>query len=203
MNADYRAALGAARLAGEVKRHRHVWERYYIAVASAEQPDVIAVGETSCRCGVIRDDAKSSLGKSSRRLGNDNERRLERLYGPTKVGEYGDPVDLIGKDWVWQAKASRGAPPLWLSAVDAWTGRLAIPTGWEATFRAMEPIRRDRAPLLIRSYVRSGVPTRDWIVVRSSDWADLHGISSGMPWLVMTGAEFLAINGTDSRREQP
>jgi hypothetical protein len=190
MNADYRAALGAARLAGEVKRHRHVWERGFIGVARTESIVV-------CRCGVIRDDARSSLGKSSRRLGNDNERRLERLYGPEKVGEYGDAIDLIGKDWVWQAKASRGAPPLWLSVVDAWTGRLAIPTGWEATFRAMEPIRRDRAPLLIRSYIRQGVPTRDWIVVRSSDWADLHGVSSGMPWLVMTGAEFLAINGTD------
>jgi hypothetical protein len=193
MTADYRAALGAQRLAGEVKRHRHVWERGFLG--STREGIVV------CRCGAIRDDAKSSLGKSSRRLGNDQERRIERLYGPEKVGEYGDAIDLIGHDFVWQAKASRGAPPLWLSAVDARTGRLAIPSGWEATFWAMEPIRRDRAPLLIRSYVRHGVPTRDWIVVRSSDWANLHGISSGLPWLVMTGQEFLSVNGSDGKRE--
>ena len=56
-------------------------------------------------CWQRRDEAKSRKARSSVRMGKDNERRLERVYGPTKVGERGDAIDLIGHFWKWQSKA--------------------------------------------------------------------------------------------------
>lgn len=162
---------------------------------------LIGAGAMWCPlCGAIRDPAKSRQARSSVRLGKDQERRIEATFGPEKVGEFGDAIDHLGRLWKWQAKASRSAPPLWLASIQAFAGRLTLPADWAATFTAMEPLRRDLRPLLIRSYVRPGVRTRDWIVVRSSDWAEEHGLpASSAPWLVMTGEEFLAVNGRDER----
>jgi hypothetical protein len=134
---------------------------------------------------------------SSRRLGGDQERRIEKVYGPRKVGQFGDAIDLIGRDFLWQSKASRAAPPVWLSGVSPEAQRAHIPSGWLTCFTAIDRLRKGKPPLLIRSYVRSGVPTKDWIVVRSADWSDLHGGDWLTPYTVMTGHHFLRVHGRD------
>ena len=59
---------------------------------------------------------------------------------------------------------------------------------------------RELRPLLIRSFVKAGVKTRDLIIVRSTDWAELHGGPTPMtPLMVMTGGYFLDVNGRDAR----
>lgn len=151
-------------------------------------------------CLVSQEDAepRARRGRLSDRLGKDNERRIARVYGPRKVGQFGDAIDLLGHDWKWQAKATRADPVGWLDVIRAWSGRADIPAEWSACFTAMAPLRRDLRPLLIRSYVRHGFRTRDWVIVSSSDWAELHGpATSWRPWVVMTGEHFLAINGRD------
>lgn len=185
------ANLGSARLDGERARHRHRWERRYV-FQGQELAD-------ACICGAVQDPAATRRGRSHRRLGLDNERRLERLYGPTKVGEFGDAIDLLGRDFMWQAKASRSAPPLWLAAIDDHRWRSGVPAAWVRAIEAMARLRSDLAPLLARSHVANGVPTRDWVVVRGTDWIRLHGISDPPPWLVMSGAAFLDVHGRDER----
>lgn len=54
---DLRAALGAQRLAGEKKRHRHRW----VYGGWANSP------RTFCEsCGAIKDEAKSRAGRNAR-----------------------------------------------------------------------------------------------------------------------------------------
>jgi hypothetical protein len=151
------------------------------------------------RCGTIRDEARRRRGKSARRLGGDQERRIERVYGPWKVGEYGDPVDHVGRDFKWQSKASRIAPPLWLSSVREIAPLPSPAPAWiTKPLLAMQGLYGRLFPLLIRSYVRQGVPTRDWIVVPSPAWNLLHAdLPTPAAFLVMTGAHFLAVHGRD------
>lgn len=131
------------------KCRRHEWVTYFDGSVS-----------TYCaRCGRVRDDAKARSGKSSRRLGADQERRIERVYGPRKIGERGDPVDHIGTVCKYQSKASRSAPPAWLSG----------------PIKRMDGLYGDRLPVLVVSYVRPGVPVEDYIVMRGRDWLALHG----------------------------
>lgn len=134
------------------RRHRHEWCHF-----PAEEP--FRAVDVCLRCGKAKDEVRSRRGKSNRRLGADQERRIERVYGPRKVGEYGDPVDHLGRLGKWQSKSHRTAPPKWLA------GPLARMAG----------IRDDLVPLLILSYVRQGKPTEDFVIVRGCDWLALHG----------------------------
>lgn len=148
-----------------------------------------------CRCGAIRDDTRSRRGRSSRRLGGDQERRIERVYGPRKVGEYGDAIDLLGRDFAWQSKATRDPMPEWLRVIDEPVSHM--PTSLVAlSAAAMLPILGSRHPLVIQSWVRNGLPTRDRIWVRGEDWRALHG-GAWNAWLVMSGEHFLAVHGRD------
>jgi hypothetical protein len=62
----------------------------------------------------------------------------------------------------------------------------------------MAALRADRLPLLIRSWVRSGVPVVDVIYVRWEDWANLHGWPCEPDeYIAMTGAHFLDTHGRD------
>ena len=130
-------------------------------------------------------------------------RRIERLYGPVKVGEFGDAVDHLGRDWKWQSKATRTPPPIWLAAITAPTFRAFLPLAVLEAMEHMAGIGGTRHPLVIRSYVRNGVGTRDWIFVRTRDWRALHGAAINSGYLVIPGPDFLAINGPDTPREDP
>lgn len=157
---------------------------------------------TVCACGAHRDMDAPRRGRSARRFGIEQERRIERVYGPRKVGEFGDAIDLIGRWFVWQSKATHDEPPAWLASIVGPVHRMA-PTFVPRCAEAMLPIADGRAPLVIQTFVRSDGPkdqrTRDWIWVRELDWMNLHGgLASGdTDWLVMRGATFLAIHGRD------
>ena len=145
------------------------------------------------------DPVKARRGKSADRLGKDQERRIEREYGPRKVGEYGDAVDHLGRDFKWQAKATRKPPPLWLAAIDAPTWRATVPKWIEEPMFHMLGIGGMRRPLVIRSHVHQGVPTRDWLFVIWRDWYRLHGGDHyGYGYLVMSGSAFLDLHGPDA-----
>lgn len=148
------------------------------------------------RCGAIRDDARSRRGRSSARLGKDQERRIERVYGPRKVGELGDAIDLLGRDFAWQSKASRSRIPDWMAAVHEPVAH-NLPAMEAGAVAAMVPILGTRYPLVIRSWVRHGVPTIDRIWVRADHWRLLHGTGEVQGWTVMSGDHFLAIHGRD------
>lgn len=167
------------------------------AVSLVTRPHVHAW--TVCTCGAHLDLAAPRRGRSARRLGGDTERRLERVYGPRKVGEFGDAIDLIGRDFVWQSKATRRDDwPNWLMLVDGPVIRPA-PALVIRCAAAMAPIANGKAPLVIQSLVRQGVPTEDRIWVRAIDWMHLHGglTPDAGSWLVMSGETFLAIHGRD------
>ena len=136
------------------RRHRHVWERDF------EHFELIRF--RCSRCNVIRDEAKARRGKSSRRLGHDGERRSERRYGWAKVGEFGGITDLQGTLAIVQQKTSRRAPP----------------PAWQSIFRALEARAGGRIPLILLSFVKQGVDTEDFIVVRGRDWIQLHGLDN-------------------------
>ena len=144
------------------------------------------------------DPERARRGKSSARLGKDQERRIERVYGPRKVGEFGDAVDHLGRDFKWQAKATRKAPPAWLAAIDGPTWRGMIPQSVLRPMAHMSGLGGTRRPLVIRSYVHQGLPTRDWIFVLAIDWLDLHGAAPiELGYMVMSGSRFLDIHGRD------
>lgn len=191
---DIIANLGAAR----TKRpHRHEWVQNWHWHGNLEQRAGVCV--TQCvRCNAIKDQAKSRRGKSSSRLGKDTERRIEKRYGPTKVGEFGDAIDLLGRDFKWQSKSTRAAMPRYLDAIETWAPIEA--RAWITTpMDAMAPLHADLRPLLIRSWVRQGVPARDIVIVRSADWAELHGVECMSELIAMTGEWFLDVHGRDER----
>lgn len=133
------------------RRHRHVWS------------NLIVAGEIRCAyCSVIRDETLAKRGKSSRRLGHDGERRSEKRYGWAKVGEFGGITDLQGT----------------LAIVQQKTSRRAAPVAWKSIFAALEARAGGRIPLILLSFVRHGVDTEDFIVIRGEDWLALHGKDS-------------------------
>lgn len=152
---------------------------------------------TVCPCGAQRDLDAPRRGRSAARLGKDQERRIERVYGPHKVGEFGDAIDLLGMDFAWQSKATRDPMPAWLRAVDEPV--LHTPTALVVNAAAaMDPIRAHRLPLVIQPFIaRTGTTDRIW--VRALDWWHLHGGPEPTPtaWAVMSGAAFLTIHGRD------
>lgn len=186
---------------GRGKCRRHSW---ITRGAPGQTTFDLGTGETffgertECfRCEARRDPAASRRGRSSDRLGKDQERRIERVYGPRKVGEYGDAVDHLGRDFKWQSKATRSLPPKWLDLIGMATHREQVP---EYIYRAMghmSDIGGVRYPLVIRSFVRRGVGTRDWIFVQSHDWLGLHGFGMPAGFIVMPGDIFLELHGRD------
>lgn len=111
------------------------------------------------RCSAVRDETRAKRGKSSRRLGHDGERRSEKRYGWAKVGEFGGITDLAGTLAIVQQKTSRRAPP----------------TRWKSIFAALEARAGGRIPLILLSFVKAGVDTEDFILIRGRDWIALHG----------------------------
>jgi hypothetical protein len=184
---------------GKPRCRRHEWVTCgpdYLPASPYGHPE--DYGRDRCQfCLAFRDPAASRRGRSSDRLGKDQERRIERVYGPRKVGEFGDAVDHLGRDFKWQAKATRSLPPKWLANILMPTFREQVPQSiWRAAGH-MKGIGGTRRPLVIRSYVRQGVATRDWLFVGSWDWLQLHGVGMTAGWIVLPGSDFLDLHGRD------
>lgn len=184
------------------RRCIHRWERVIVGPSLED-----AQRTTRCsRCGRVRDEAAYARGRSARRLGGDMERRIERVYGPTKIGERGDPVDHIGGVWRWQSKATRADPPVWLAAVAVPTYRQTLPAALRAAFDGMAGLYDPRTSVVVRSYVRPGVRTRDWLIIRPSAaraWFALYtwreDVTPDSGWWVIPGDWWLDHYGRDTR----
>jgi hypothetical protein len=134
------------------KCRRHVWITF--------RGDDGKPGIAHCvRCEKVKDEALSRRGRSSRRLGSDGERRSEKRYGWRKTGEFGGIDDLVGKFCIVQQK----------------TTRAAAPAKWKGIFARLDERAAGRVPLILLSFVRAGVDTEDFVLVRGRDWLALHG----------------------------
>ena len=125
-------------------RHRHVW---WTVIRGIDDDLVTECQVKSCGKLWVEQAAQSRRGRSSDRLGKDNERRIEKLYGPRKVGQFGDPVDHVGRVFKWQARATRTTPQLWLSRIDEPVS-LPDPPEWVTVpLNAMQPYYPELAPV--------------------------------------------------------
>lgn len=172
-------------------RHRHVYD-----------VDLLGGDPHSCRCGAIQDPARSRRGKSSARLGKDQERRIERVYGPRKVGEFNLPIDHIGRLWKWQSKATRSTRPLWLAVITDITWRPWLPKFLEVPLAyATAYGEQTMGTVLIRSFVQQGLPTRDYLFCAANDWHDLKGGPNvdipPVGYFVIEGHHWLDVVGRD------
>ena len=118
-----------------------------------------AEGDFRCTCGAVRDETRARLGKSSRRLGHDGERRSAKRYGWRKTGQYGGIDDLEGRMFLVQQKTTRSA----------------MPVRWKSIFARLDERAGGRIPVILLSYVHAGKGTEDLILVRGKDWIALHG----------------------------
>jgi hypothetical protein len=152
---DVREALGAQRVAGELKRHRHRWVRYE---ASQGYSDLISVTTRCEGCGVQQDPVKSKRGKSARRRGNNRELELAVLMGGEKVGHHGGPDDVRLPLINAQSKVTKQFPY------------------WMTTELAKLPRTGDRVPaLIVTDSPGRGKARRTIIVLELSDFQNLHG----------------------------
>lgn len=119
------------------------------------------IGHRCMSCGKTQDPVASRRGRSSRRLGNDQERRAEKRYGWEKIGERGEKTDLRGRFAKVQQKATRRPAP-------------AL---FRDTFAGLDATQDGRIPLLLLTYVQPR-GTEDFIVMRGSDWLALHGVDT-------------------------
>jgi hypothetical protein len=65
----------------------------------------------------------------------------------------------------------------------------------------MTGIGGTRRPLVIRSFVRHGVATRDWLFLPAIPWLVLHGdplVKWEPGFMVIPGADFLELHGRDA-----
>lgn len=159
---------------------------------------------TRCEpCGHVFDDALIRRGRSSRRLGGDTERRIEKVYGPVKIGERGDPVDHIGRVWKWQSKATRALPPKWLAVIDRPVQRSPISMEIAGPYGRMQHLYGTRSPVVIRSFVSRGIRTRDWLFVGEEDARDHLGLPfETFGWWVIPGDWWLDHFGRDGERSE-
>lgn len=181
------------------KCRRHAFAPFCVTCGRWTEMEVhdhpIVEASRCVNCRHVVDPVAIRRGRSSRRLGGDTERRIERVYGPRKVGEYGDPVDHIGVDWKWQSKATRGDKPRWLAAVLKPLWRATLPAWIVGPIERMTPYYPDHKPVVIRSYVRPGVRAEDFLFVRGHEWP-FNQRSSG--YWVIPGTEWLDWLGRDA-----
>lgn len=151
MTSDLRANLGAQRLAGEVRRHRHVWDRLD---QYADPESRVLNARPACRCGAVKDEAKSRRGRTARSRGNAYERDVAHRLGARRVGQYGGKAD-IEADWIAiQAKCGGAFPERlwrWLQATPANADQLravVIGDAPGAGFRRREVIVLDLADFI-------------------------------------------------------
>ncbi len=185
---DVLVNLGTQRKAAAKAQHRHRWDQF--------DPHRGIL----CRCGAVKDDAATRKGRNARSRGNRRELYVQRTYGPRKTGQFQDAIDNLGRSWKWQSKTTSLGHwrhvPLWAATLDTWWP-IKSHRWITDPIEHMDPLYPDRYPLLIRSWTFPG-GSLDIIIVRSSDWAALHGPPApGTEYMAMTGRYFLNINGTD------
>jgi hypothetical protein len=146
------------------RRHRHQWvpgwqksEPSYRWTEERQWPD--DVPRFGCRrCGLVRDDVRSRLGRTNRSRGNAIEREVGKLLGLRRVGQYGGPDDLSGDLFAVQVKSGGSFPER------LWTWLRAVPTNAGQT------------PLLVVTDAPGpGHRRRAVVVVALEDWIALHG----------------------------
>jgi len=109
------------------------------------------------RCQKPKDLVRSKRGATSRSYGNRAELKVARKYGGEKVGQYGGPADVMGKDFQTQVKTHRRRPP----------------TEWTTAINAMR--EGNRIPRLLVRFVQAGLPPDDWFVFRAEDFLAWFG----------------------------
>ena len=105
------------------------------------------------------DPVRSRRGRSNRRRGNDFERTLATELGGRRVGQYGEPADVLTSLLAVQAKVGASFSERywrWLSAIPR--------TGVCAPRSSSWVMRRDH-----------GHRRRAFVVIELGDFRDLHG----------------------------
>jgi hypothetical protein len=154
MTDDLAANLGSQRLAGEVRRHRHVWS-YWPTSNPNERASL-----PTCRCGAIKDEARSRRGRTARARGNRRELELAKALGGVKVGHHGGPEDVRAGLLNVQSKVRAGS---------------AFPS-WMARELDKLPRTGGRLPALIVTDVPGrGIRRRALVVMDLDDFRELHG----------------------------
>lgn len=177
---------------------RHSWTTWS---TDPERGGDLVVPAYCYRCGQPKDEDRSRRGKSAARFGKDQERRIERVYGPRKVGEFGSPVDLLGATFKWQSKATRSQPAAWLALISGPTLVDASQFVRDAAIH-MDGDHDYLYPLVIVTHVWKH-QTRDWLYVPEGAWRAIHWWpTDGDDWVVMSGDQFLAIHGRDSEHRE-
>ena len=184
-------------------RHIRTWRTFHSdAVQPAHGP---LQGHSDCgQCGKCMDPAMTKRGRSSDRLGKDQERRIQAVYGPQKIGQRGDAVDHIGRVWRWQSKATRALPPKWLAAIDGPTHH-DVTASIAAAWNAMTGLYGTRRSVVIRSFVSRGIRTRDWLFLDAHDGVAEFGYDT-LPyvtgWWVIPGDWWLDHFGRDTASKE-
>lgn len=110
------------------------------------------------------DTDRSRRGRSNRRRGNDWERSLASELGGRRIGQYGEPADVMTSLFAVQAKVGGSFSERywrWLSAILRTDGRIPVLVVGDAP----GPGRRRRAV----------------VVMELGDWRDLHGEDADGP----------------------
>ena len=104
------------------------------------------------------DPVRSRRGRSNRRRGNDWERALATELGGRRIGQYGEPADVLTPLLAIQAKCGRAFSERywrWLSAIPRTGGRIPV--------------------LVVGDAPGPGHRRRAIVIMELGDWRDLHG----------------------------
>ena len=124
-------------------------------------PAAIEDGEWTerCRlCGATRDPVRARRSRSNRRRGNDWERALALELGGRRIGQYGEPSDVLTPLFAVQAKVGGSFSERywrWLSAIPRSGGRIPV--------------------LIVGDAPGPGYRRRAVVIMELGDWRDLHG----------------------------
>ena len=146
------------------RQHRHVWSSLWRTSVqpdgSVTERDDLAPLEWRCRCGAIKDEARSKRGRQMRNYGNRAELDVARTYGGRKVGHAQGPTDVQGATRKVQVK----------------TTRRTVPVMWRDEFAKLESERDGRLAILLLRFLRPGnLGPDDYLVIRGRDFLEWYG----------------------------
>jgi translation initiation factor IF-1 len=148
---DVREALGAQRLAGELRRCVHA-KKFRFRLEN---------GDSQCdRCQRVIPAALSKRGRNARIRGNARELEIAKATGGEKVGHHGGPEDVRLGLLNIQSKVRSGS---------------AFP-GWQWDELSKLPRTGGRIPaLIVTDAPGPGIRRRSIVVLTLEDFTDLHG----------------------------
>jgi hypothetical protein len=146
-----REALGAQRLAGELRRCVHA-RKFRFRLEN---------GDSQCaRCHRVIPAALSKRGRNARIRGNARELEIAKELGGVKTGHHGGPDDVRVGMFTAQSKVRSGS---------------AFP-GWQWDELAKLPRTGGRTPVLfVTDAPGPGIRRRALAIVTLDDWRALHG----------------------------